>query len=57
MNRITRVIRSTNRTHPRRLDDLVKSWGETTGQAIFEYEASRHAHSHAMQRLAQEAQR
>jgi uncharacterized protein YbjQ (UPF0145 family) len=55
MNRVTRIIR--RQPEPRRLNDLVKSWGETTGQAIYEYEASRHAHSHAMQRLAQEAQR
>jgi hypothetical protein len=55
MNRITRIIR--RQPEPRRLNDLTRAWGDYTARGIVEYEASRHAHSHAIARLAQEAQR
>jgi hypothetical protein len=55
MNRITRIIR--REPEPRRLTDLTRAWGHYTARGIVEYEASRTSHSHAMQRLAQEAQR
>jgi hypothetical protein len=55
MNRITRIIR--REQEPRRLRDLTRAWGPVTGRDMYEYESSRHAHSHAIARLAQEAQR
>jgi hypothetical protein len=55
MNRITRIIR--RQPEPRRLADLTRAWGDYTARGIAEYESSREAHSNAMARLAQEAQR
>jgi hypothetical protein len=55
MNRILRSL--LREPTERRLTDLEKAWGEYTARGIAEYESSRHAHSHAIARLAQEAQR
>jgi hypothetical protein len=53
---MNRIIRTIHRPNPRRLNDLTRAWGDYTARGIVEFEASRHAHAHAMQRLAQEAQ-
>jgi hypothetical protein len=55
MNRIIRTIR--RHPEPRRLNDLTRAWGDYTARGIVEYESARTSHSHALQRLAQEAQR